>query len=78
MIPDSGIPHCCVAVNVDTANGNIVGSAYLVRSPNVKSKFERYQSNVFRGKNYHSPSDEERIFTTLDHPREIIYRSIRI
>ena len=27
MIRDSGMPHCCVAVNVDTARGNMVGSA---------------------------------------------------
>jgi hypothetical protein len=27
MILDSGIPHCCVAVNVETASGSIVGSA---------------------------------------------------
>ena len=28
MMPDSGIPHCWVAVKVDTARGSIVGSAY--------------------------------------------------
>jgi hypothetical protein len=28
MILDSGIPHCCVAVNVATAKGSMVGSAY--------------------------------------------------
>lgn len=45
MIPDSGIPHCWVAVNVDTARGNIVGSACV-----SDCKLATYQSNIFAGK----------------------------
>ena len=26
---DSGMPHCCVAVNVETAKGSIVESAWI-------------------------------------------------